>query len=99
MKGYRFYLEHASNKDKRDGVDMGVVIAVYTGDGGYRGWHDTHLYNCLSAVTSHPNPDTNQVGWASCDAGFIAQKCRRISEAEARKIHPNLFVILGEQHD
>ena len=96
MKDYTFYLEYPTLKDKRKatrkelGNHSGTVLAVY-GD-----WFNIgHYYKkeCVSSVYDKPNSD---VCCSSCDSGYLNDKCKRISDKQAREIHPKLFQYLDE---
>lgn len=95
MNGYTFYLEYPSLKDKRKatrktlGNHSGNVMAVF-GD-----WFSIagHYYKkeCVSSVYNRPNSDVCTS--SACDS-YIKENCKRISEEQARKIHPKLFQYL-----
>lgn len=97
MKGYTFYLEYPTLKDKRKatrkylGNHSGIVLAVY-GDWFSPGGHYSKK-ECVSSVYDRPNSEvcTSSV----CDT-YIKDKCKRISEKQAREIHPNLFQYLDD---
>lgn len=82
MKGYRFYAEYDSPQKKRKGEGNGNALAIdvesYT-DG---------KYECRAAVYGHPDSATctSMVNWE-----ILRDNYRRITEAEARKLHPRLF--------
>lgn len=93
MKGYKFYLEFPSAKVKRKSGKAntghsGTVIALATDP------EFTYIRNGgivtegLAAVFLNPNSPVN---WGSVSWDYLREKCKRISEAEAREIHPNLF--------
>jgi len=96
MKGYRFYLEYDSTYKKRKGQHSGNVFAVALRADGHFLLHldsrpsgDCWAVEGLSATFFHPNSD---VSWGSADLEWYIQKrCKRISEAKAREIHPALF--------
>lgn len=86
MKHVRFYLEHDTPAKRRKGEHNGNVFAACIADSrGRSGWEG------LGAVYEYPN---SPVAGTSCDAGYLRQ-CKRISEKEARAIHPRLFERLG----
>lgn len=94
MKGYKFYLEYPSIKDKRKatrkalGNHSGNVLAVFGN------WYKIkNLYykkDCISGVTDKPNSEC--CGNNVCDEYLL--QCKRIGEKQAREIHPNLFYVL-----
>lgn len=80
MKGYRFYLEE----------DVGTVIAVHIPSDKYeqRWFAETGMYTCVHGVFSRENSPVC-VGETHVD--YLRDRCKRISEEEAREIHPMLF--------
>lgn len=86
MKGLRFYAEY-TDKSKR--VPDGNVVAVYIDtlhwSGGSQGGYE---YECFSAVFYCPN---SAVNYGSVSPDYLQEKCKRVSEAKARQIHPALF--------
>lgn len=96
MQGYRFYLEHASRKDKRKNNHNGNVIALDI-ENGY--WIDSRkqcMRECVSAVYFYPN---SPVCGSNCSMEYIQDNCKRISESKARDIHPLLFSYLDNEGD
>ena len=84
MNGIRFYLEFTDKSKRQAG---GTVVAALVLNGSY--WNSgTICYEALAAVFDWPNSPVAGTGVA-CD--YLRQKCRRISEAKARTIHPALF--------
>lgn len=81
MNGYIFYEEFNTPADKRTRRSMGNVSAVFGPR--YNGKRDA-----IAGVYSHANS-------AVCVTGvsleWLRKSCRRISEARARQIHPQLF--------
>ena len=102
MQGLNFYLQYPNAKEKRKatrknlGNHSGNVVAVPTcreqwwlsedGDG-RKQW----LAECFAAVQDIPN---NPVCGTSCSFEYLKDSCKRISERQARKIHPRLFSLL-----
>lgn len=92
MKYVRFYLEHRDKKMKRKGIHQGNVIAVFIREDGNFQWNPgSQSIECIAAV--HYFPDSP---CASTSVGieYLRENCKRISEAMARDIHPQLFVRL-----
>jgi hypothetical protein len=57
-------------------------------------WSSGRLcYEALAALFVRPNSPVAGTGVA---LGYVRQKCKRISEAQARTIHPALFERLDE---
>ena len=96
MKDFRFYLEYPSLKDKRKGTrkslgnHLGTCVAVsksfYIQNG--------EIYNeCGGGIFEKPD---SVCTWTACTDGYLRDKCKRISEKQAREIHPNLFKYLEQ---
>jgi len=89
MNGIRFYLE---SKDKSKHKLGGTVVAALVLNGSY--WSSgTICYEALAAVFDWPNSPVAGTGVAW---DYLRQKCKRISEAKARTIHPALFERLDQ---
>ena len=92
MKGWRFYEEYKSTKRK---VSTGNVIAVDTTTGMYAikpfGANAQYRYECVSALFDE---DNSPVCGGAISEEYIRRRCKRISEAKAREIHPKLFEYL-----
>ena len=93
MKGYRFYAEYESKKARRTGTpEPQNVVAVFLDEDNHpiyhRDNHGDYFYEGVSAVFSTPN---SAVCGGSAHDEYIAKTCKRVSEAAARKIHPQLF--------
>lgn len=92
MKGWRFYKEFKTNKRK---VPTGNVVAVNTTVGMWAvppfGPNAQYRYECVSALFNEHN---SPVCSGAVSVGHIEKRCKRISEAKARKIHPKLFEYL-----
>lgn len=98
MKGVRFYLEYPNEKEKEKatrkdlGNHSGNVIAVFYENNWYETF-DGIFYDGLAPLLWKPN---SPVCGTSIHEDFLRDKCKRISEKQAREIHPELFVILDE---
>jgi hypothetical protein len=86
MKNMKFYKEYNSPQDKRQDQPNGNVIATYG-----KMWvsrDNEYFIDAFGAVYFDPNSPcvytTAQVDW-------IRENCKRISDADARTIHPRLF--------
>ena len=86
MVGVRFYLEYGSKNHKKANKDTGNIIAVAV-DTLNQGMY----YSAISALYNHPN---SQVASTNIHYNFIRKQTKRISEAKARVIHPNLFAYI-----
>jgi hypothetical protein len=102
MKYVRFYLEYGSKANKRKGIHEGNVLALIDTMGdGFRpqrnsGSESGYGYECIAAVLFHPN---SPVAGTSIDVSILRERCKRISEAKARQIHPLLFERLDAMED
>jgi hypothetical protein len=89
MKGIRLYLEFTDKSKRKPG---GTVVAVLVPNGSY--WSSgTICYEAIAAVFDWPNAPMAGTGVAY---DYLHQKCKRISEATARTIHPPLFERLDQ---
>ena len=98
MKGLKFYLEYPNNKNKREGTrkklgnHSGNVIAVI--DNTYHvGGTGKINADAIGAVFFHSNSAVVSTGVSD---EYLREKCKRISEEQARKIHPKLFNYLDD---
>jgi len=80
----RFYADYGDKRTKRSGGDAPNAIAVYGEPYKIRG--DT-MIEAIAALTSEPN---SHVCGTSASLGYLRESCKRISEAEAYRIHPRL---------
>lgn len=87
MKGVRFYEEFSS---KRRGISEGNCIAVLAANG-YQVVDGDRIYDAIVAPFGRPNCSPSSGSVAS---GYLRKKCKRVTEAQARKIHPRLFQLL-----
>ena len=95
MKGYIFYLEFPTAKAKRKATrknltgHSGNCIAV-TSDRAEQieQWRVNRCHPAISAVQEIEN---SPCCFGSVNVDYLAERCKRISEAQARDIHPNLF--------
>jgi hypothetical protein len=95
MKNYRFYLEYPMDENpkrhtrKEPGRHSGYCLAVLQG----REYilPDLKSVECIGAVFFTRNSEC-----CSCSVSFdyLQKYCKRISEKQAREIHPNLFKYL-----
>ena len=92
MKEFRFYLDHASAHDKRNGKHEGNVTAVVVSNGTYPAYPTGEAcYDGIGAIFNTPGSDVASTG---VSVQWLRENGKRISEAEARKIHPRLFQYL-----
>jgi|ERR1035437_2491823 hypothetical protein len=94
MKGFRFYLEYLSPAAKRKGtikkpgINMGTVIAMFTGEEHVIISSKDIKSECVAAVFDYEN---SPVCCCSASWDYLRENCRRVPESLARKIHPALF--------
>lgn len=90
MKGIRFY---ELFRDKRAGVSEHTCIAVAHEQRHFdavSGW----VYDAIGPLMVDAAPNTSALCGCGVSAGFLAESCRRVSEARAREIHPALVARL-----
>ena len=84
MNGLRFYLEH---KDKSKRQPGGTVVAALVLNGTY--WSSGRCcYEAIAALFDQPNSPVAGTGVA---LDYLRLNCKRISEFNARIVHPALF--------
>ena len=91
MKGYRFYKEYNSPREKHNDEGNGNVTAIYLENGVYYSPGVGACYEAATGIFPHPNSD---VCSSSVSLEWLRTNCKRISEEEARTIHPALFAYL-----
>jgi hypothetical protein len=97
MKGVKFYLEYPSNADKRKatrtnlGNHEGNVIAIL--DNGIYISGGEPVGDGLGAVFYIPN---SPVAGTGVSLAYLRERAKRISEKQAREIHPELFTRLDQ---
>lgn len=92
MKDYRFYIEYSTPRNKRKNHNGINCIAVYTDKDAANPGH----YMALSAVLAHPEPNTSALCWGEVSYEYLISNCKRVSEQQARLIHPHLFERLSD---
>lgn len=92
MKGFRFY-QVVTDKGKASEKRRQECIAIMPKENriGWCGDHHDTLYQGAGAVFSDPNSPC-----IGCEIAqqYLAEHTRRVSEATARKVHPELFEYL-----
>jgi hypothetical protein len=95
MNGVTFYLEYESARAKRKGESLNTVIAVYYDKSKFaRGAYQSSgewVRECASVLSTELR---THICGSSCSDGYLREKCKRISEAKAREIHPELLAYL-----
>jgi hypothetical protein len=95
MNGIKFFLEYENKTEKNKGTrknpgnHSGNVVAVL--DDTLRINKDGAHYDAIGAVFFTRN---SGVGSTSVHNDYLREKCKRISEKQAREIHPSLFSFL-----
>jgi len=93
MKGVRFYEEYKDKAAKRKGTESeGNVIAVFVEHAG-ESLLRTGCHEAVGAVYFEPN---SPVGGTQVSPGVLRDRCKRVSEAKAREVHPALFEYLDD---
>jgi hypothetical protein len=87
MKDIRFYEEFC---DKSKHTSMGTVVAVLLDVPCYL----NNGHACYEAVVGVFNRPNSPVCCGGVALDYLREQCKRISEAEARAIHPALFAVL-----
>lgn len=88
MVGYRFYLEFANTYKRRKNKHCGNVVAVLLDDAGKPLVCSTGLLESVVGVYAWPN---SAVATSGVQKEYLATRCKRIPEAQARLVHPALF--------
>lgn len=83
MKGVRFYFDYGSAKAKRKGGDapnaLAALLSIGTDGSGF--------VDVMAALTDEPN---SPICGTTASREYIREACKRVSEAEAYRVHPNL---------
>lgn len=90
MKGVRFYEEYL---DKRKTSTSGNVIATNE-ETRKESLLLTGAIECLASVHNEPN---SPVASSHVSEQYLRSHCKRISEDDARRLHPQLFERLDEK--
>jgi len=89
MSGICFYQEFSDRSKRRS---AGTIIAALVCNGLY--WSSGKIcYEAIAGLFDRPNSPVAGTGMAR---DYLRQKCKRISEAKARTIHPALFERLDQ---
>lgn len=97
MKGYKFYLEYDNQKDCKAatrenlGNHLGTVIAVLDDTRVISQHADKTTYIQVDAIGAFQNIPNCACCFTTASADYLSKQCKRISEAQAREIHPKLF--------
>lgn len=95
MKGVRFYFDYGNKRDKRRGGDAPNALAALVCNGT---WFvdGMPMIEVASALTCEPNAP---VCGGAAALLYLAECCKRVSEAEAYRVHPRLKQYLAEGDD
>lgn len=85
MRGVRFYADYGTPAAKRKGGDAPNALAIF--EDAKTAASDGPQYDAIAALTDMRNSDVASTGVSS---GYLRTCCKRISEAEAYRIHPQL---------
>jgi len=89
MNGIRFYHEFT---DKAKRQSAGTIVAALVCNGHF--WSAGKVcYEAVSGLFDHPN---SVVCGTAVARDYLHDKCKRVSEASARIIHPALFERLDQ---
>lgn len=94
MNGVRFYLEYGSPTEKNKatrkspGDHIGTVVAVLVENGTFPCGQGKWCYDAIGGLHARPN---SPVASTSASLDYLRENCLRISEEQAREIHPRLF--------
>jgi len=91
MQGIRFYLDHETPSDKRKGVHTGNVTAVFIDSGFHRWVQESQYEYCYEAIGAVLFSRNSPVCGTTASWEWLRTHAKRISEAMAREIHPELF--------
>jgi hypothetical protein len=96
MKGYRFY-EEFRDKCRQESMDTVVALLLDEYQQPYMYYSESAgewVADVVSGVFDTPN---SEVGLDSVALGYLHERCKRVSEATARQIHPRLFTYLDQE--
>jgi hypothetical protein len=86
MKGIRFYLEFKTAKDKRRGNHTGNVFAACI-----ETKYMSRKEPCIEGFGSVYDRANSPCCYIEASLDYLRLNCKRISESQAREIHPMLF--------
>ena len=89
MRGYRFFEEFMNEQREQS---AGNVIAVPLGDGPFVG-EGTVLLHAVGAADPAKKKNAS-VAPSIFEAEYLGTRCRHVTEAHARNVHPRLFEYL-----
>lgn len=90
MKGFTFYIEYKNKSEKRKNINGINCIAAITENKPFKSSND-YCYDALGTFMEDTIPNDNRLCWGNYSLDYIQENCKRVSEKEAREIHPNLF--------
>ena len=94
MKGIRFYAEYVHKDHVREReIAKRTGLAVFADTGRVIQGYGYTAYDCACSVTNNPD---NGYWMSTCGDDYLADKCRRISEKQARALFPELFAYLAK---
>ena len=99
MKNFKFYLEYPDLKSKRKatrknlGNHAGNCVAIIEGTKKFSAFPNDLDNDAIAAIQDYKNCPC---AFTIVSDGYLNEKCKRISEQQARKIHPELFKYLEQ---
>lgn len=100
MNGIRFYLEYENPTEKNKGTRKepgnheGNVFAAFVANGTH---HCEVPGGCIEGLGAVYFQRNSPVCSTSASWDHLGKYCLRISEAQAREIHPRLFEVLDQE--
>lgn len=88
----RYYADYGNKKAKRKGGDAPNALVIFNENGRYIS-SGSVCYEGIAAVFEHANSGVAGTG-TSLD--YLRESCKRISKAEAFRIHPALAARMKE---
>lgn len=90
MRGMTFYAEYTDSARK---LPTGNIVAVEREYSRWDKFAGSFVYEAVGALFSRPN---SPVAGTSVAQSYIDSNCRKVTEDEARRVHPRLFEYLAE---
>lgn len=99
MKGIRFYQEFDSKSKTRPTGNCLAVLAGNITDAPGNGIFFSGKTACYEAIAGLFDHADSAVAVTSVAVDYLREKCKRVPEAKARKIHPALFERLDRDNE
>lgn len=88
MKHFRFYEEWDQPRWRKDAKPTGNVVALYVPEVAEGRVFVGEIRECVGAVSDGASSPCR---WSDASMAYISKNCKRVNEAKARGIHPELF--------